>query len=340
MKLGLYTNAKRDMPFEEVLAWAAGLGIEMVEIGCGEESGFAHCQPKELLNDEAAFEKFTSALKKHNIGISALSCHGNPVAADKELAAFSDECMRDAVLLAEKLGIRTINCFSGCPGGSPESKYMNWVTVGWPMDFAEVYAWQWNEVLIPYWKDFTAFARQHGVDQIALELHPGQMCYNPKTVKRLREAVGDEIGVNLDFSHLLWQRMDPEMVINELEGMIYHMHVKDIAYNTQIVRESGLINLTYFDEPEKRHWNFRSLGYGHDLGFWRRIFAQLRRAGYDHVASIEFECEVASTDFGVESTVEKLRSCLLGDSMDDSGFWIARAREQRKKYDEKYGIGK
>ena len=64
-----------------------------------------------------------------------------------------------------------------------------------------------------YWKDFTAFAAGHGIEHIALELHPGQMCYNPETVKRLRADVGsDLIGVNLDFSHLLWQRMDPILV--------------------------------------------------------------------------------------------------------------------------------
>ena len=69
-----------------------------------------------------------------------------------------------------------------------------------------------------------------------VELHPGQCCYNPRSLKRLREECGPEIGVNLDFSHLLWQRMDPILVIRELEGMIYHMHAKDISMDAELVR--------------------------------------------------------------------------------------------------------
>ena len=41
-----------------------------------------------------------------------------------------------------------------------------------------------------------------------MELHPGFMCYNPTTLLRLREAVGDGIGANLDPSHLFWQGID------------------------------------------------------------------------------------------------------------------------------------
>ncbi|MEG1016696.1 MAG: sugar phosphate isomerase/epimerase, partial [Oscillospiraceae bacterium] len=277
MKLGIYTNARRDMSFYDFLDYIEPMGIEMVEIGCGEESGFAHCSPETLMSDKAEFAKFTGALSSHHIGISALSCHGNPISPNKETADFSDKCMRNAVLLAEKLGLDTINCFSGCPGSGPEAKYINWITMSWPMDYAEAYEWQWNKVLVPYWKDFTSFAREHGVKHIALEMHPGQMCFNPKTVKRLRAEVGDEIGVNLDFSHLLWERMEPALVINELAGMIWHMHVKDVGFNDQLVKESGLVNFTYFDKPLERRWNFRSIGYGHGEGYWRQIFAELRR---------------------------------------------------------------
>lgn len=161
---------------------------------------------------------------------------------------------------------------SGCPGDYEGSALANWITVSWPMDYAESYRWQWETQVLPFWKEFTAFAREHKVDRIALELHPGQCCFNPKTVKRLRKACGPEIGVNLDYSHLLWQRMDPILVIRELKGMIYHMHAKDIMFDEAMVRENGLINTAYFDEPGKRSWNFRTIGYGHGTEFWRNVF--------------------------------------------------------------------
>lgn len=143
-----------------------------------------------MLTDEAAYAAFQEALKRNDLEVSALSCHGNPISPNKEQAALSDRLMRDAVLLAEKMGLKTIVCFSGCAGGDEHSKYINWVTVSWPMDYPLVYKWQWDEVLVPYWKDFTAFAAQHGIEHIALELHPGQMCYNPETIKRLARRRG------------------------------------------------------------------------------------------------------------------------------------------------------
>ncbi len=68
------------------------------------------------------------------------------------------------------------------------------MTCPWPDDFSQILEYQWNEVLIPYWKEKAAFAREHGVHRIALELHPGFCVYNTKTLLRLREAVGPEIG--------------------------------------------------------------------------------------------------------------------------------------------------
>ena len=49
MKIGVYSNAFREYSLEEALGKIQEAGIEMVELGCGEESGFAHCNPEELL---------------------------------------------------------------------------------------------------------------------------------------------------------------------------------------------------------------------------------------------------------------------------------------------------
>jgi len=337
MKLGLYSNGRKDISLEEMLSYASGLGIQMIEIGCGEEAGFAHCNPKELLEDEAKLADFLAAFEKYQLGISALSCHGNPVSPNKDTAFFSDECMRNAVLLAEKIGLDTICCFSGCPGDHEGAKYSNWITVSWPLDYAEVYRWQWEEVLIPYWKNFTSFARLHGVTKIALELHPGQMCYNPASLKKLRTAVGNEIGVNLDFSHLLWQRMTPNAVINELKNCIYHMHAKDIGFQEEKIKKNGYITTHYFDENEKRPWNFRAMGYGHDMYFWKNIFAELQRTGYDYVASIEMECELMNRQQGIEKAVPFLKEAILPDC-ENGTRWIDQVKTNKQELYDKFQI--
>ena len=218
MKLGVLTNVIGETPLKEALAYFKSLGAQMVEIGCGGYPGKDHCDPGVLLHDEEKFQEFVKTIEESGLEISALSCHGNPIHPNKEIAKQFDDDMRDAVLMAEKLGIHQINCFSGCPGDCPESKNPNWVVCAWPNDYLEVLDYQWNEVLIPYWKDFVAFAKAHGVNKIALEMHQGFCVYNTYTLKKLREAVGPEIGANLDPSHLIWQGMDPIKVIRALGG--------------------------------------------------------------------------------------------------------------------------
>ena len=218
MKLGVLTNLLGSVSLEEALKYFSSLGLEMVEIGCGGFPGKDHADPDVLLNDEKALEDFKALLKKYNVEISALSCHGNPVHPNKEVAAQFDSDMRKAVLLAEKLGVHQINTFSGCPGDCDTAKYPNWVTCPWPNDFGEILDYQWNDVLIPYWKEFVKFASAHGVDKIALELHPGFCVYNTESLLKLRNAVGKEIGANLDLSHLIWQGMDPIAVISGHSG--------------------------------------------------------------------------------------------------------------------------
>jgi sugar phosphate isomerase/epimerase len=121
----------------------------------------------------------------------------------------------------------------GCAGDHPGARYPNWVTCPWPDDYLKILDYQWNDVLIPYWKEFTAFASSHGVTKIALELHPGFMVYNSETLKRLRDAVGPEIGANFDPSHLIWQGMDSVAVIRELKDCIFHVHAKDLKIDPE-----------------------------------------------------------------------------------------------------------
>ena len=64
-------------------------------------------------------------------------------------------------------------------------------------------------MLTAYWKKASAFAMEHGVERIALEMHPGFCVYNAETMLKLREAVGPIMGANFDPSHLFWQGCDP-----------------------------------------------------------------------------------------------------------------------------------
>lgn len=311
MKIGVITNLLGNLPLEEALEYFTSKGIEMVEIGCGGYPGDAHADPKVLLNDEAKLEEFKALIKKYNVEISALSCHGNPVHPNKEIAKEFDEAIRNTILLAEKLGIHQINTFSGCPGDCETSKYPNWVTCPWPNDFGEILEWQWNEVLIPYWKDLVAFSKAHGVDKIALEMHPGFCVYNPESLLKLREAVGPEIGANFDPSHLIWQGIEPVAAIRALKGAIFHFHAKDTKvdkYNTAV---NGVLDVKPYGDEINRSWVFRSVGYGNDETYWKDIISNLRMVGYDYAISIEHEDSIMSQNEGLSKAVDMLKRVIM-----------------------------
>ena len=321
MKLGVLTNLFGKMSLEEALTKFEALGIEAVEIGCGGYPGKAHCDPKILLNDQKALDEFKATLARHHVELSNLSAHGNPVHPDKKIAkAFHDDFV-DAVLLAEKLGVDTVVTFSGCPGGSPEDKTPNWATCAWPDDFLAVLDYQWNEVLIPYWKKTAAFAKEHGVTKIAFEMHPGFCVYNPETLLRLRAAVGDVIGANFDPSHLIWQGIDPVAAIRALEGAIYHFHAKDTKIDKYNVAKFGVLDTKHYSDEAHRSWIFRSVGYGNGLDYWRDIISALRLVGYDKVMSIEHEDSLMTPEEGLRHAVEFLKQSIIKDPKPGSISW-------------------
>ncbi|MBQ9783424.1 MAG: sugar phosphate isomerase/epimerase, partial [Clostridia bacterium] len=181
MKLSVLANLYGAKSLDETLKILTGLGVHTVEIGAGGYPGKAHCNPAELLADEKKLDEFVATFKKYDVEICALACHGNALHPNKEIAESYDRDFKDAVLLAEKLGIDTVITFSGCPGDHDGAKLPNWVTCAWPDDYVEILNWQWEEKVIPYWKKTAAFAKEHGVTKIAFEMHPGFCVYNPET---------------------------------------------------------------------------------------------------------------------------------------------------------------
>lgn len=321
MKIGVFTTLLSNLSLEEALKYFTSLGIEMVEIGCGGYPGNAHANPDILLNDDKALDTFKGLIKEYGVGISALSCHGNPVHPDKKIAAEFDDAIKKTILLAEKIGVHQINTFSGCPGDSENSKFPNWVTCAWPTDFLEILDWQWNEVLIPYWKDTVAFAKAHGVDKIAFEMHPGFCVYNTKTMLRIRDAVGKEIGANFDPSHLIWQGMDPIAVIRALGDAIFHVHAKDTRLDAANIKRTGVLDTTEYSDIINRPWTFRSVGWGNDELYWKDMVSNLRLVGYDHVLSIEHEDALMSQNEGLSSAVDMLKRCIIKEDP-AAAWWI------------------
>ena len=320
MKIGLLLAIFNKEKFEDALDKAKDLGLDTVEIGAGNYPGDPHCNVELLLKSEDERQTFLDAVKSRGLEISALSCHGNMLHPDPAIADDHHKGFENAVLLAQKLGLDTVNNFSGTPGGGPDDKIPNWITCPWPLDFSDALKWQWEQRIIPYWKKMAEFASDNGVN-VALEMHPGMSIYNPETLLRLRNECGESIGCNMDPSHLFWQGIDPIVAIRALQGAIFHVHAKDTKiYAANCDRNGVLDTKSYLDEIN-RSWIFRTVGYGHGKEFWTDFVSTLRMTGYNGTLSIEHEDSLMSGNEGLTKAVAFLRDVVIREDLDEA-WWV------------------
>lgn len=314
MKLGVLTVPLYDRSFEDALKWLSERGVHTLEVGNGGFPGNTHINPDDYLGKPEKIAELKALLKKYDMTIAALSCHGNCVHPDKAVAAKFQSDYEKTVLMAEQLGIDTVVTFSGCPGGSKDDKTPNWVTCPWPEDFGKILDYQWNEVLIPYWKEAVEFANAHGVKKIALEMHPGFCVYNTTTLLKLRDAVGDTIGANFDPSHLIWQGIEPAEGIRLLGKAIYHVHAKDTFLDEANIKKMGVLSTVPYSQMLDRPWTFRTVGYGLSVTQWKNFVSMLRAVGYDGVLSIEHEDMLMSIEEGLEKAIVFLKDIISVES--------------------------
>ncbi|MGN0171884.1 MAG: sugar phosphate isomerase/epimerase family protein [Acutalibacteraceae bacterium] len=321
MKIGVLTVPLQDRSVEETFSYLHALGVESVELGAGGYTNANHLNPQLLLKSGTAVEELKSLLTKYDLDICALSCHGNPVHPNRERAAADHQTFVNTCKLAQALGVDTVVTFSGCPGDCASSKHPNWVTCAWPGDYADILEWQWERVLIPYWKEAAAIAASYGVRRIALEMHPGFCVYNPETLLKLREAVGSAIGANFDPSHLIWQGIDPVAALKALKGAVYHFHAKDTRIDEQNCAVNGVLDTKSFERVSERSWLFRTIGYGHGPQYWKDIMSTLQLIGYDRTVSIEHEDGLMSVGEGLEKAVDFLKKVIIRERPLDDMFW-------------------
>ena len=312
MRIGVFSVLFQDQPFEKAMDKVAAAGLTAVEIGTGGYPGNHHCPTDELLESPARRKSYRATVEGRGLIISALSCQWEPLSPDARLAEDSDELFRKTVRLAAQMEVPVVNVLSGLPAGAPGDKSPSWVTCPWPPHNLPMLNYQWNTVAIPYWSKAGAFAQEHGV-KIAVEMHPGFLVYNVKSMLRLREAVGPVLGCNLDPSHLFWNGVDVPEAIRALGSAIHHVHGKDCVVDPINARVNGCNDPTPYDRIPERSWTFRSLGYGHDAKMWRDIVSALRLVDYDYVISIEHEDAMMSSDEGLAKSVALLKEVVMAE---------------------------
>lgn len=315
MQVGLITDSLGRRPLDDVLDITAELGLDTVEIATGNWSEAPHADLDELVSRKAARDELANKITSRGLTLSALNANGNslhPVSGPAH-----DKVVRDSIRVASELGVPTVVMMSGLPGAKGE-KSPNWITTSWPPETLEILEYQWNEVAAPYWTELAAFARTHNV-RLAIEMHARQLVFNPSTLRRLQDIVGDDIvGANLDPSHLMWMGADIPTVIRALGSSIFHVHAKDARIETHNLAVNGINDTLPPARSAERSWNYVTLGLGHPGGatFWADFVYGLKAVGYAGPLNIEHEDIVVGSLEGVRRSADLLRSVVLRDPAD------------------------
>ncbi len=306
MKIGMVSDSLAELPFEDMLDTAVELGVAGIELNTGNWSTAPHVDLDRLLGSPEARRALLTAIESRGLELFALNANGNQL--DPTVGPRQSKVLRDTITLAAELGVSTVVCMSGLPEGAEGDVTPNWITASWPPEVHETLRWQWDERLLPYWRDLVAHTEAVGVQRLAIELHGNQLVFNVPTLLRLREEVGPLVGANLDPSHLLWMGGDPLAAIGHLGPAIHHVHAKDTMIDAgNVAIRTRLENLP-MDRVHERAWSYVTVGFGHDESWWRSFCYRLRLAGYDGWLSIEHEDLMISRIEGVGRSIDVLRS--------------------------------
>ena len=320
MKLSICTDVFGKIPFTDMLDKVKAYGLDAIELTTGGWGGcFFVPSAEELIKNPEKLKAFKAEIDKRGLTISALNCSGNPL-IDTPMGHAHSKTIHDTVVLAELLGVKTIVTMSGLPAGAPGDKTPNWITstISWP-DFdgrnymADAVKYQWK-VAAEWWMEFTQFAKDHGIEKIAIEEFPCQLVYNVRSLHTLIEAVGPElgnlIGMNLDPSHLMIQGADPIAAARALGDKIFYVHGKDARIERGLADVDGLLENLPVTSTKNRTWNYVAVGCGKDLQWWKEFFSVAHMMGYDGYVSLEMEDLTMSVEAGLQTSIDALKATI------------------------------
>ena len=223
MKLSICTDVMGDLAFTEMLDKCVKLGVEGVEMTGGGWSRGPHFRADALLADKALLKSKLKEIKARGLEIAALNCSANPLDPG-EMGKRHRKEMEDTICLAGEIGVKKIVTMSGLPEAAPGDMVPNWLvyTKSWPDEMPERDRYQWEDRAFPLWRSLVKLADEVGVEKFALENFSAMLVWNPETLFRLRNEVGQKVGMNLDPSHLMWMGADPVVGARVLGDAIHH----------------------------------------------------------------------------------------------------------------------
>ncbi|OGN96435.1 MAG: AP endonuclease [Chloroflexi bacterium RBG_13_50_21] len=277
MKLGFFTAALPGNTLEQAAQWGAESGFQAIEIACWplekatrRYAGVTHINVNEL--DKGQAKNIRKMIDNYGLTISALAYYPNPLHPDIEQREIVIAHLKKVIEAADVLEVPIVGTFIGKDKNKTIPQNL--------VDYAKI------------WPPIVKFAKAHGV-KIAIENCPMIFSYDewpggnnlastPEIWRKMWEIIPDDnLGLNLDPSHLILQMIDYERVVREFADKIFHVHAKDLHIDHEGLYNHGVLS-------QGMGWQVPRLPGLGDMD-WGKFFAALTAAGYDYVVSIEHE---------------------------------------------------
>lgn len=293
MKLGFVSSILDGWCFEEVVDFASAHGFACIEMACwpneGAErryAGVTHIDVAALDAEKAKY--IMDYCRSKNVAISALAYYPNTLDSNPDKRAKNIAHLKKVIDASQMLGVNLVTTFIG------RDQYQ---TV------------DENLVLVrKVWPELLWYAADRGV-KIAIENCPmlfgadqwpgGQnLMTTPVIWNQVFDILrSDNIGINYDPSHFVWQRMDYIAPIYEFKDKIFHVHYKDIKLYPEKLKRVGTMAYPLDYMCPK----LPGLG---DVN-WAQYVSALTDIGYQGYSCIEVE------DKAFEGSKERIEHSLL-----------------------------
>ncbi|HHD7495665.1 TPA: sugar phosphate isomerase/epimerase family protein [Klebsiella oxytoca] len=291
MRLGFVSAILDKSSYEEVIDIASLLGYHCVEIACWPHgqterryAGVSHIDAARVINDESYRTYILEYAKNKNIEISSLAYYPNPL--DSSDLTKQDEIiehLNTLIKASNRLGIGLITTFIGRDQHKTIDENFHAVK--------EI----WTPLLGLAQKEHVKVAIENCPMLFTKDQWPGgqNLMTTPDNWRKIFEILPfDNLGINYDPSHFIWQHIDYIKPLYEFRHKIFHVHFKDIKIYVDKLNQVGTMAypLDYMSPK------LPGLG---DVN-WGKYASALTDIGYDGCACIEVE------DKSFEGTKEKV----------------------------------
>ncbi len=277
MQLGFVSAILPELRLEQVLAKAADIGYQAVEVMCWPPgkaerryAGVTHIDVTSL--DATRASDIRRLQRETGVQISSLGYYPNPLVSDLETAAVYVGHNRHLIEAAARLEIGVVTTFVG------RDKDQR-IDAQWPR-------------FLDTWGPLVAFAKTHGV-RIGIENCPMKfgedewpgglnLAVSPDVWDKMWTDIPDaHWGLNYDPSHFVLMDMDYCAPLRDYAHRLVHVHAKDLRIDREALNRHGR-----WSDPKL--WHTPKLPGLGDVD-WGRFFGYLSESGYSGAVCVEVE---------------------------------------------------